>query len=446
MKKFWLTLLLLGLIATFSTQAMAVDVKFSGEYYAAGMYLDRTSFKEDAAPSTAFYFQRFRIKTDFIISPGLSLVTRFDVMERVWGSARTAPGKSADSLSAATQAENENIGFDWVYVQYVSPIGIIKAGYMNDSCWGTTFGNSEAPAPKISYVLPIKNLTIIADVVKQAENSRLASSSPSGPWYADADMNRYLLMFVYEFKGGAAGLLNLFADRATTRPSGTPPAGSTNSRFYIVEPFVMLTLGPVKVQAELLYAYSNHFLEFEDNISADDVKLSQLAGWVDATANFGPVYAGASFAYVQGDDPDTAKKEGGVLTAGADWNPCIILWNYDRARWAGSLNGYGATADANDTAMSNAFFYQVRGGVKPVEKLDIMASVSYAYADKKPAGYADDEYGWEIDLTGTYKITNNLSYMLGAGYLFTGDYYKGASAANKVNNDFMVINKLTLIF
>jgi hypothetical protein len=38
MKRFWLVLLSLGLVAAFSTQALAVDVKFSGEYFAAGMY------------------------------------------------------------------------------------------------------------------------------------------------------------------------------------------------------------------------------------------------------------------------------------------------------------------------------------------------------------------------------------------------------------------------
>ncbi len=43
MKRFWLVLLSLGLIVAFSTSAMAVDVKFSGEYYAAGMYLDKTT-------------------------------------------------------------------------------------------------------------------------------------------------------------------------------------------------------------------------------------------------------------------------------------------------------------------------------------------------------------------------------------------------------------------
>jgi hypothetical protein len=36
--------------------------------------------------------------------------------------------------------------------------------------------------------------------------------------------------------------------------------------------------------------------------------------------------------------------------------------------------------------------------------------------------------------------------MLGAGYLWTGDYFKGTSANNAVQNDFMVINKLTLTF
>jgi hypothetical protein len=51
-----------------------------------------------------------------------------------------------------------------------------------------------------------------------------------------------------------------------------------------------------------------------------------------------------------------------------------------------------------------------------------------------------------VDLTATYKITNNLSYMLGGGYLFTGKYYKGASDANELNDDFLVINKLTLTF
>ena len=96
--------------------------------------------------------------------------------------------------------------------------------------------------------------------------------------------------------------------------------------------------------------------------------------------------------------------------------------------------------------MANGYFFQVRGGVKPIAALDVMASLSYAHADRKPAGFINNDYGYEVDLTATYKITKNLSYMLGAGYLFAGKYYKGTNDSNELTNDFLVINKLTLTF
>jgi hypothetical protein len=36
--------------------------------------------------------------------------------------------------------------------------------------------------------------------------------------------------------------------------------------------------------------------------------------------------------------------------------------------------------------------------------------------------------------------------MVGVGYLFTGKYYKANLDANELNDDFLVINKLTLTF
>ena len=64
-----------------------------------------------------------------------------------------------------------------------------------------------------------------------------------------------------------------------------------------------------------------------------------------------------------------------------------------------------------------------------------------------PGGWAGSSYGWELDVSGTYKMTNNLSYMVGAGYWWVGDYYKGlASEQNDVRDEYMFINKLTLTF
>lgn len=434
MRRFWLGILLMMVVAAFSTQASAVDVKFSGEYYAAGMYLDKTTLMKDVGPSTAFYFQRLRVKTDFVVSPGLTLTTRFDAMERVWGASRSVPGTALDIQSQGTRAENENIAFDMAYVTYASPVGIVGVGYQPESGWGTVFGNSSTSAAKISYTLPINNFTFIGQIVKHYEASRTAMN-PLG--YADGDYNGYYLMALYSFKQGVVGLANFWLDNMSTRPLGF----RARVPLYLV-PFFKAKIGPVAVQAELLYQQGKRESEI---VGVQDVDVSALAGWIDAVADFGMFYVGGTFAYVSGDDPNTTDKiEGGSLTGGNDFNPCLILWNYDRARWGGALPGYDATT-ANGTALTNGYLYQFRAGVRPANKIDIMGSVTYAHADKKPLGYQDREYGWEIDLTTNYKITNNLSYMLGIGYLFTGDFYKGMTN-HDVNNDYLVMNKLTLTF
>jgi hypothetical protein len=93
--------------------------------------------------------------------------------------------------------------------------------------------------------------------------------------------------------------------------------------------------------------------------------------------------------------------------------------------------------------------------MKLMSKLDALLSVSYATADKKPdpknygITYPHGGYGTEIDLTGTYKITDNLSYMLGIGYLFTGDFFKGYDKTGQqyqIVDDYLLVNKLVLTF
>jgi hypothetical protein len=60
--------------------------------------------------------------------------------------------------------------------------------------------------------------------------------------------------------------------------------------------------------------------------------------------------------------------------------------------------------------------------------------------------YVSDEYGSEFDLIASYKIFDNLTYSLGFGYFWTGDYYKGTSASNKVDDNYVVMHSLSLTF
>jgi len=506
MKRFWLVLLSLGLVMAFSVSAFAVDVKVSAEYYAAGMYLNKINVdngferwegnRGSDNPSTAFFYQRLRVGTDFVVSPCLKLVTRITGMERVWGGARTYAGAGYGGYSenivtqntdgtSGTRAEAENIAFDLLYIDYTSPIGLFRVGYMPDYVWGTAFGDRAAgmPAGQIMYAAKKGAFTFILDYAKEQDNSYSAVNNSSWSAYrTDRDSDSYRIAGIYDFKGGEAGLLFLYNRDATHRGwamTDTFPFYSSfpyKSTIYVLDPFVKAKIGPVTLQAEaqywfgdaVKYEYGYGGMPLGGPFHLSDFSLSAISVFVDATANFGMFYVGGSFAYLSGDDPSTSDKIEGsgslgiANSAGLDWNPCLILFNTQSNYWAGNMYGHTDTIVNNE--MSNAWFGQLRAGVKPTPQLDVLLSISYAAADKKlanyytaagPYGYYDTHpggtYGTEIDITGTYKITNNLTYMLGMGYLFTGDFFKGlnydfGAGESKVNDDFTIINKLTLSF
>jgi hypothetical protein len=474
MKKFWLVLLSLGLIMAFSVSAFAVDVKISAEYYAAGLYLNkitvddgfenRTGRLGSLENSTAFFFQRLRMGTDFIVSPCLKLVTRFDAMERIWGGARSNGygGKDDDddyysANSAGTRAENENIAVDLVYIDYTSPIGQFKVGYQPDVVWGTVFADyaNGNPAGQIQYLKTFGPATLFVGYAKEQDRSWSAVSAGSqDAKRTDRDSDSYRLGGIFNFKGGEAGALFIWNRDATNRGSrGNNQDTDHNylSNEFVIDPYVKAKIGPVALQAEAQYWFGDAQKYEGYVLNATNVSVSALSVFLDATANFGMFYAGGSVAYLSGDDPGTTDKiEGGVNGAGLDWDPCLIMFNTQTAAyWVGPLAGHSDTVVDNE--MSNAWFFQGRVGVKPTPQWDVMLSVSYAMVDKKPTYINGGTYGTEVDLTGTYKITNNLSYMLGAGYLFTGDYFKGYNDfANwgdaKVQDDYILINKLTLTF
>jgi hypothetical protein len=451
MKKFWLILLSLGLIMAFSVSAFAVDVKVSGEFYAAGLYLNKAGLN-DTGPSvgflgntsTAFYFQRLRVGTDFVVSPCLKLVTQFDAMERIWGGARSAPSTSYDPQSAGTRAETENIAFRLMYIDYTSPVGLFKVGYMPDYTFGTVFGDrgNGVPSGQIQYFIQKGPFVGFLGYAKEKDQS-LSAVTPTTA--TDNDWDSYRLAGIYNFRGGEAGALLLIERMASNKVSGVPAPYLAN--VYVIDPYFKAQIGPVALQGEFQYWWGDAY-KFENGITGHDMNISALSVFLDATANLGQFYVGGSFAYLSGDNPDSNNTvEGNVpgQSGGLDWNPCLIMFNtVDTAYWAGSVGGYDGSVI--DSEMANAWFFQGRAGIKPLPQLDTMLSVSYAMADKKPYSYIGNSYGWEVDLTGTYKITNNLSYMLGIGYLFTGDYFKGSDGSRKVDDDYLVINKLTLTF
>ncbi len=81
---------------------------------------------------------------------------------------------SQDMSSAGTRAENENIAFDWAYIEYASPIGLFMVGYMEDNVWGTIFGDNGRngpPAGIIKYILPVGPVIVGGGIYKEGDLS-----------------------------------------------------------------------------------------------------------------------------------------------------------------------------------------------------------------------------------------------------------------------------------
>ena len=90
---------------------------------------------------------------------------------------------------------------------------------------------------------------------------------------------------------------------------------------------------------------------------------------------------------------------------------------------------------------------QIFAGIKPIPKLDVKASYTIANMDKDVvAGQVSRDIGKELNISATYKIYDNLSYMVGFAYLWAGDAFKGSNPGAAIDNDYLITQKLTLSF
>ncbi|HOW57419.1 MAG TPA: hypothetical protein PKZ12_05420, partial [Smithellaceae bacterium] len=402
-----------------------------------GLYLNKVAVVKTGANddglNTSFYFQRLRVQAEYVAAPGVSVLTRFDALERAWGAVRSTPGTTADSISSGTRAENENIAFDYACIVYASPVGLFRVGIQPGGGFGTVFADSVGPRQRLFYNSPnLGGFTLLAIHEVFTDNSRMVNQPASVT--SDRDYEDGQLAFIYAAKTWQVGMAYVYLVNATSRDAATP----YKSKFNLLIPYVKANIGPVAIQAELDYWFGK-MRDYEVAGVTALEKLNSLAGWVDVKVNLGPAYFGGMVAYSQGqpDQDMTRDTLNQHASGGADWNPCMIMFNYDLTYWQGGITGI-------TNAFSNAWLYQVNGGVK-IDKFDIGASITYATRDTVAPG-TDKALGWEVDVTGTYKITNNLSYMLGIGYLSTGDYFKAGVATTELVNNYLVINKLTLTF
>jgi hypothetical protein len=258
----------------------------------------------------------------------------------------------------------------------------------------------------------------------------------------DHDSEKFSVLGGYKWSKGDGGIQITYYNDTSTADN---PITGYKARYWLFQPYARAAFGMVYVESEFGF-YTGHYREYNTGAGGPDVDYKGWRGYLMANVDIAPAYVGALAFFSSGDDKGTSDKNEGGNKIGTDFQPCLILFNYDLGRWNGVLGGQnGASATYNT---DNVLAGQIFVGIKPIPKLDLKASYTMAQADKDGAstGWVSKDYGSELDVTATYKIYDNLSYMVGFAYLWAGDYFKGTNTNASVSNDYLVTHKLTLTF
>jgi hypothetical protein len=461
MKKLLVVLLSLGLIVAFSAAASATEMKIGGKYEIEGAYLNNPTVVDEGGYSRAAFWQRVRFEPVFTVADGLTFTARMDALEKQWGNTTWRTGQddltsSRVQTKSTTVANNSKIqeNFEWErgYMTFKTKYGTIQAGYQVVDQWGTQFNDANTTRPKVLWSNPFGAFTLMA-VYEKVYDHDYVNGAITGK--VDADIDTYALAGIYRGKGIEAGLLYKYYNSAYQRLAATPYRQAATQ----VSPYLKATFGPVYVESEIAYWFGK--AAKYDDAGTNDVDIKSWGAYLKGQYNMGPAYFGAQFLYTQGNDFTDASKtndkgDGTNATMAKDWNPTLIMLG--DSYLTDILPGGSAYDSGNFSSKKNALagmvIYNFFGGFNPTPKLNVEMGLTFASFDKKPrvgntlagAEYVSNTIGTELDLTATYKIYDNLSYMVGAGYLWTGDAFKANNAAAKVGNDYVLLNALKLTF
>ena len=453
MRKVLMVLLSIGLIMVFVLPVSAADVKFSGSYVAQGYYDNNRALLKEGGASVSNVWQRLRVQTDFKVQEGLMLTTRFDALEKIWGASRST---AISTNLAGNDQESENIKFTHAFVTLNVPggYGELRVGYMTQGTWGTAFGDTgeQDYGMRVKWDWTTGSYFWGARWDKTEGKKGYSSSGPAGninsaTYAVDNDSEKYSVLAGYKWSKGDAGLqITYYLDTSTA----VNPTTGYKGKYTLFQPYARAAFGIVYVETEFGF-YTGKKQEYNvESTTLQNVDYQGWRGYVMANVDLAPAYVGALAFYAAGDDLGTATKYEGGVKIGTDFQPCLILFNYDLGRWNGLLGGQNGLTSTTFPAYNNdnVGALQIFAGIKPMPKLDVKASYTVAQADKDGSSknWQSKSIGGELDLTATYKIYDNLSYMVGFGYLWAGDWFKGTSSGATVDNDYLVTHKLTLSF
>jgi len=476
MKKILSAVAAFGLVAGMAATASAMNFSMSGQYTLEGVMLSGASgqdktfglgdgkdggvdpYDDDASTDSAWLHT-------FIVKPQLQVNDKITVFSElrfarynVWGGGNNYggdTGKSPSDITNIDDREQSNIDVYTLYMEYMSPVGKIRAGRCAVPPWGGDFLSTYDHADRLMWYP-----SFVADPFSADPFSLLVfiQKSQENDWYtdnSDSDSDVYEIDLTYKTDNLLLmGGYNYFDNKTGSDYNGLANYDAQNHRLraYGVANIDMFT-----IEAEWGWRFGDYRNYDVESVLQQDRDVDAMAAMVDATAKMDKLNVGLMYFWAEGQsdtgaDRDMEAAMDGALEDGIgdDFDPFYIL----TGRMTGMLNSDLFNADSNMTT-AGVNCIGVHADYQVSDKLSLHGAVGYAWADDtnylEKVTYEtsiDDEYGWEVDLGAKYKLLDNLTYEVHAGYFNTGDFFDDISSTEDLDSDdvYLLSHQLTMTF
>ena len=456
------------LVLAFTAPALAeTKVDFSGAFRVRHWTRNNTATLADESEdefAQQYFDQRFRLYTTFMPSEALAVDIKMEAANNKWGTQEsglryvraarnpnvltsvTGVDSDGDGVIDALQTTSTSLGgahydsspeFYEAYMTIKSKLGMFVIGRSSASVAGlqllgysgsgfqaSEVFDSEGPADRIKWGIPIGNFFIAALYQKNLELDEALAAN-------DQDSDMFAFQPVIKFANGAANFLVAHLRSRTT------PGVDINATMF--DPSALVQFGPVALHGEFKYFIGT--MDFEDD-ALEDQDLTGWAFYIDVLYNYGPGEVCLQYFYSSGDDDASDNELGGQAGSGADFTPFLVATD---STVSGPIGGQTLN-DASNWSMVGLW-----ADHSITEDLMIHAAVGYFRINEvgEEAGYpadTDNHYGNEIDLGLQWNLMGNLTFTTIAGYFMSGDYFQFGDDNVEVGDAYVWKNQLNLSF
>jgi len=369
---------------------------------------------ESETASYMYYDQELDMNVRLKVTDQTLILLNFEIRDQNWLVGNT------DRTEDDQTDMDDNIDFKRNWLSHTFGTGTkLEAGLMTGGVWAYSFGDQDDGRYRVKVSQPIPAGTLVAILEKNAEiGSRQGNVE-------DAEKDDYDAYYVAGiFPVGDINIKPLlgYADNS---------AADLNQDSDGIKKTVLFlgadgNLGMIGFETEFDYININNDY---DNAPDD---TTQYGFYANAWGNLDALKLGGQFAYGSWDDGDDVAADQRGFAMGEDYTPTIF-----GADWTNIGTSGGGFSEYTAVTL-----FQIYGDYTASEQLSFKGSITYWLSNEKDTAW-EDSNGYEVDLTGKYKITDNVTYTVAGAWIQINldedsAGYDDADAAYRIYHKFQV--------